>query len=172
MKSETCCLDIHVLVYEDGRMVYQGILRATEKKDMTSRFLCKLFWCWIFREARVKLNINNMLSENWTRIEISINNFDSFLLLINLQPVSEIFAMSILYTNAQSPYITQKRQQIQRLRKKGCVTKKKFLSQQVLKLIQKVFNRISLWQMSEYHIVVIVWSESNFWFQHYLRLSF
>ena len=39
MKSETCCLDIHVLVYEDGEIVYQGILRATEKKDMTSRFL-------------------------------------------------------------------------------------------------------------------------------------
>ena len=39
MKSETCCLDIHGLVYEEGEIVYQGISRATEKRDMTSRFL-------------------------------------------------------------------------------------------------------------------------------------
>ena len=71
-------------------------------------------------------------------------------------------AMAILYTKAQSPYITQKHQQIQRLRKKGYVTMKKFLSQQVLMLAQKVFNRISLWQMSEYHIIVIFGSERSF----------
>ena len=38
MKSETCCLDIHVLVYEDGEIVCQGILRATEKKGYDFSF--------------------------------------------------------------------------------------------------------------------------------------
>ena len=41
MKSETRCLDNHVLVYEDGETVYQGILRATEKKGYDFSFPLK-----------------------------------------------------------------------------------------------------------------------------------
>ena len=124
-------------------------------EEIRNIYLCKFWNIWDFCVKR-----------------ISINNFYYILPLINIQLVSEIFAMSILYTNAQSTYVTQKHNQIKRLRKKGYVTKKKFLSQQVLKLTQKVFNRISLWQMSEYPITVIFWSERNFWFQHHLKWSF
>ena len=66
--------------------------------------------------------------KSMTAKRISINNFYYILPLINIQLVSEIFAMSIVYTNPQSPYVTQKHNQIKRLRKRGYVTKKKFLS--------------------------------------------
>ena len=69
------------------------------------------------------------MQRGWVKVKrISINNFYYILPLINIQLVSEIFAMSIVYTNAQSPYVTQKHNQIKRLRKRGYVTKKKFLS--------------------------------------------